>query len=156
MSTLKLVSVLATALITLTAHAQRTATPATTDLSTDTHSSTFATAEERLEFLDRYLNFPTQPKDAQFTLVYHDNSRGFPPGPSDWDLQIVVWLEPGELPLWLKDMQGVEASDGFDWVSELSPNLSASLLDKAQFYEAPGKRAALLEKGVLALWYSTY
>ena len=66
----------------------------------------------------------------------------------------MLWLEPADVPLWLQDVQEVEAIDGFDWVPELSPDLGASL-EEARYFEAPGKRAALLEEGVLALWYST-
>ena len=135
----------------LPAHAQRTAAP---DLSTNTQSSSFATSEARLAFLARYLNFRSGPKDAQYHLFYKDNSQGFPPGPSDWDMRIVLWLEPADVSLWLQDVREVEVSDGFDWVSELSQDLGASL-EEARFFEASGKRAALLQEGVLALQYST-
>ena len=140
----------------LPVYAQRPATPATTDLSTDIQSSTFATAEERVEFLNRYLDFPSPPKDAQFTLVYHDNSQGFPPGPADWDLRMVVWIEPLDAPLWIKDMKEVEASPDFDWVLDLSPDIDRTMLENAQYFEIPGKRAAMPKEGVVALWYSTF
>ena len=91
MSILKRFLILLLVFMAFPAQAQRTAD---IDLSTDTHSSTFATAEERVEFLNRYLDFPSPPKDAQFTLIYFDNLQGFPPGPSDWDMRMVVWLEP--------------------------------------------------------------
>ena len=136
----------------LPAHAQRTATP---DLSTNTQSRSFATPEERLAFLARYLNFRSEPRDAQYHLFYKDNSLGLVPGPSDCDFRIVLWLEPADVPLWLQDVREVEVSGGFDWVSELSPDLGASLLAEARYFEASGKRAALLQEGVLALWYST-
>ena len=137
--------------LSLPAHAQRTTTP---DLSTNTQSDVFATSEERLAFLKRYLNFRSEPRNAQYHLMYKDNSQGFPPGPSDWDLRIVLWLEPADVPLWLQDVREVEVSGGFDWVSELSPDLGPNL-EAARYFEASGKRAALLQEGVLALWYST-
>ncbi len=136
----------------LPVHAQRTATP---DLSTNTQSSAFTTPEERLAFLERYLNFQSEPRNAQYHLVYKDNSQGSPPGPSDWDFRIVLWLEPADVSLWLQDVREVDVINGFGWVSELSPDLGASVLEEARYFEGAGKRAALLEEGVLALWYST-
>ena len=134
----------------LPAHAQRTAAP---DLSTDTRSSASMTPEARLAFLERYLNFWSEPKDAQYHLVYKDNSRGFSPGPSDWDFRIVLWLEPAEVHLpHVRQPEG--DLGGFDWVSGLSPDLGANLAE-ARFFEGAGKRAALLGEGVLALYYST-
>ena len=148
MSTLKYLFILLI-FLPLPAHAQRTP-----DLSTNAQSSRFATSEERLAFLARYLNFRSEPTDAQYHLFYRDNSRGLVPGPSDRDFRIVLWLEPADVPLWLQDVREVEVSEGFSWVSELSPDLGARL-GKARFFEASGKRAALLEEGVLALLYST-
>ena len=124
------------------------------DLSTSTQSTSFATAAERVGFLDRYLMFPSQPKDAHYQLFYQDNSVGFPPGPSDWDMRIVVYIEPADSDLWLKNMKQVDKLENFGWLLDLIGTVQSSL-DKARYFESLGKRAALLEDGVLALWYST-
>ena len=124
------------------------------DLSTSTQSTSFATAAERVRFLDRYLTFPSQPNDAHYQLFYQDNSVGFPPGPSDWDMRIVVYIKPADSDLWLKDMKQVYKLENFDWFLELIET-EQSRLDEARYFESLGKRAALLEDGVLALWYST-
>jgi hypothetical protein len=140
----------------LPAYAQRLTAPEALDRTTDTLSSSFTTVKERLEFLDRYLNFPSQPVDAQYHLIYFDNSVGFPPGPSDWDIKVVVWLEPKDTPLWLKNMTKVATFDDFDWVLKLSPESTELDLETAQYFETSGKRAALPKEGVVALWYSSY
>ena len=134
-------------------HAQREALP---NRSTDTNSTNFSSAEERINFLDTYLNFPSSIKDAHYHIVYFDNESSFPPGPSDWDMRIVIWLEPKDVPLWLEGMKEIsELEDPFTWVTELDTGLELEILTNASYFEASGKRAALLEEGTVALWYST-
>lgn len=138
--------------LALSANAQRLNPP---DLSTDTRSEAFATAEERLAFLKRYLNFQSVPRDAQYHIVYFDNSQGRIPGPSDWDIRVVLRLEPGDVSLWLADLTEVKASGDFGWALKLGPDLEEEVLAEAHYFRGPGKRAALLEEDTLALWYST-
>ncbi len=140
--------------LSLQVHAQRETLP---DRSTDTTSTAFSSSEERIHFLDTYLNFPSPIKDAHYHIVYFDNASSFPPGPSDWDIRIVIWLEPQNVPLWLEGMKEIsELEDQFTWVTEFDAGLEPEALTDASYFEALGKRAALLGEGVLALWFSTF
>ena len=135
------------------AHAQQEALP---DRSTDTSSTSFSSPQERINFLDKYLDFPSPIKDAHYHIVYFDNGSSFPTGPSDWNIRIVIWLEPENTPLWLEGMNKIEELETpFTWVTELGTELEPEWLTDASYFEVSGKRAALLEEGVIAFWYST-
>ena len=142
-------------LLLSTGHAPAQDAPAP-DRSTDTDSAAFGSAAARVEFLDRYLTFRSVPLDAHYRVFWSDNSGGRVPGPSDWDLRIVLTLEPDDVPAWIEGMREVApGKEDLDWVMEFAPGLDAAGLDAARRYEASGKRAALLAPGVLALRYST-
>ena len=72
---------------------------------TDTRSTQFATDSEKLAFLKQYLTMSSAVEAAEYHIVYHDNSSGGVPGPSDWDIQVVLKMAPEDLILWTVDMQ---------------------------------------------------
>ncbi len=90
--------------------------------STDTRSSQFATDAEKIAFLQQYLTLPSPVEAAEYHIVYHDNSTGGVPGPSDWDMRVVLRVAPTQLEGWTVDMQPV-AADAVDlaWGYELLP-----------------------------------
>jgi hypothetical protein len=79
--------------------------------STDTASTRFATASERIAFLGKYVTLHSPVEDTAFRIVYHDN--GF--APSDWDMRVAVRVPPGGVAAWLV---GAQRDDG---AAELAP-----------------------------------
>jgi hypothetical protein len=93
------------------------------NLSTDTRSTQFSTDREKLAFLAKYLTLYSTVEAAEYHIVYHDNSSGGVPGPSDWDIQVVLKMAPENLSLWTTDMQPVAPeSVDLSWGYPLLPN----------------------------------
>ncbi|CAN5436343.1 hypothetical protein BH10CHL1_BH10CHL1_02840 [soil metagenome] len=89
---------------------------------TDTRSAQFTTDREKLAFLEKYLTLYSAVEAAEYHIVYHDNAAGAVPGPSDWDIQVVLKMAPENLLLWTVDMQPVEpASIDLTWAYPLLP-----------------------------------
>jgi hypothetical protein len=72
------------------------------DLTTDTDSATIPTADARVAFIRRYVKTRGPVTDADFHVVFHDNSHGIP-GPSDWSIGAVLRVNPGDRDAWLAD-----------------------------------------------------
>jgi hypothetical protein len=123
-------------------------------LTTDTKSSQFATNEEKIAFLERYLNLPTKVEAAEYHIVYQDNSTGRVPGPSGWDMRVVVKVAPEDIPLWLES--STETTEPFDltWAYDLVKEWQLKSVPK---FFVGNKRAAVFEtEGVLVVWLSTF
>lgn len=121
---------------------------------TDTLSSQFATQEEKIAFLERYLTLPTNIEAAEYHIIYHDNSTGRVPGPSDWDMRVIVKVAPQDIPLWLESL--TETAEPFDltWAYELAEGWQ---LQSAPKFFVGDKRVAVFEpEDVVVLWLSTF
>jgi hypothetical protein len=81
----------------------------TTSLTTDTSSGQFATDAEKMAFLRRYVVLSSAVETAEFHILYHDNSGGRVPGPSDWDMRVALNMAPADVSAWTS---GLKESDG--------------------------------------------
>src|SRR5690349_20784423 len=70
------------------------------DKSTDTRSNTINDQADKIAFLEQYLSLSSPIQATEFHIVYHDNESGLIPGPSDWDMQVVMLVEQGDLARW--------------------------------------------------------
>lgn len=77
---------------------------------TDTRSETLPTAAARVEFLARYVKLRAPVSDASFHVVWHDNSGGGVPGPSDWSIVAALRVSPADAKLWLADARRATAA----------------------------------------------
>lgn len=95
----------------------------TANKSTDTLSAEFDSDTEKIAFLDQYLVLHSAVEAAEFHIVYHDNSTGFVPGPSDWNIQAVLKVAPADVSRWTDGRQLV-ATDSVDlaWGYALLPD----------------------------------
>ena len=75
------------------------------DRTTDTWSSSFDNKDDKLDFLVKYLNLYSDVEDAEYHIVYHDNSGGLIPGPSDWDIRVALKVAAEDIPLWTEGMK---------------------------------------------------
>lgn len=119
--------------------------------STDTSSSDFSTDTEKVAFLEQYVRFHSTVDKAEFRVIYHDNSGGRLPGPSDWDIQAVMHV--ADTALWIKDKTKVEPFD-LAWAEpfyrdDLRPS------GEPQFYKSAESRLAIFETEQIVLFYAT-
>ena len=74
------------------------------DLSTNTSSQTFASIEDKIQFLEKYVNFRRNYHDLAYNIVYQDNEIGWLPGPSDWSISIIAQVPKEELGEWINNL----------------------------------------------------
>lgn len=59
-------------------------------LTTDSRSTSFEDKEEKLAFLQKYFDMPSEVVDAEYHIVYQDNSQGAVPGLSEWEIRAAL------------------------------------------------------------------
>ena len=67
---------------------------------TDTRSTNIKSKELKLAFLKDYMSGPTVPLDAEFHILFHDNSGSLLSGGSDYDFQAVIRVTPDQTFKW--------------------------------------------------------
>jgi len=130
------------------------------DRTTDIWSSSFENQEEKLTFLGEYLIMPSEIIDAEYHIVYHDNSGGLIPGPSDWDIIAALKVAPEDIPLWTDGMKRlVEGQIDIDFWDELKTEwLTLEERKWAEYWKRPDSNVYLVvypESGVLLKIAST-
>jgi hypothetical protein len=120
--------------------------PRVRSMSTDTHSKQFATDADKIQFLKRYLSLPTAVEATEFHVVYHDNSGGGIPGPSDWDIQAVLKVAPQDLSAWTQNAKETFAKQDLAWGYSLAQQRGWKLQSEPKIYTASGKIIAIFEK----------
>ncbi len=88
----------------------------TADLTTDTKSTALATEAEQIEFLSQYVTLKSAVTATEFHIIYHDNSGGLVPGPSDWYIQAVMQVE--DVAPWIEGKTQLYSAD-FTWADAL-------------------------------------
>ena len=90
---------------------------------TDKMSSEFSTDQAKIDYLSRYLKLQTAIEATEFHIQYQDNSGGLVPGPSEWDVQVVMKMKPEDTPVWSKGMKPADNGDVklLEWGYSLLP-----------------------------------
>ena len=102
---------------------------------TDTWSTEFYSQKDKIVFLAEYLIMPSEVLDAEYHIVYYDNSGGVIPGPSDWDVRVALKIQPNDLPLWLDGFVSAPEKDiNLSWWDELSSANFEWGNDGAEYY----------------------
>ncbi len=70
---------------------------------TDTYSKTLGNTQDKILFLKKYFQLRTEVEDAEFHIVYQDNSTGILAGPSDWSYKIALKVHPDSIDKWQLD-----------------------------------------------------
>lgn len=120
--------------------------PKVRSMSTDTHSKQFATDTDKIQFLKRYLTLATAVEAAEFHVIYHDNSGGFVPGPSDWDMQVVLKVPPRDFIAWTHNVKVTSQQQDLEWGYSLARQRDWRLQSKPKIYTGSGKIVAVFEK----------
>lgn len=113
------------------------------DYTTDTRSTVFENREEKLAFLARYLEMPSEIIDAAYHIVYQDNSKGRVPGPSDYEISAAFTAAPEDLALWTKDMKRIlpEQTDPGWWEDLKTQDFTWDIPSDAEYYKRPGSES---------------
>lgn len=116
------------------------------DLTTDTRSDSFHIKEEKLAFLKEYLIMPSEVIDAEYHIMFWDNSGGMVPGPSDWDIRAVLKVAEEDIPLWTADMKRIlpEQLDLNLWDDLMCDTFIWQQSDMIECYKRPDLRSYLI------------
>ena len=77
---------------------------------------------EKIAFLRRYLTMKSEIEAAEFTVDYEDNSGGWVPGRSDWDIMAVMKMRPRDTGLWSQNFYKISADEqDLSWGMSLLP-----------------------------------
>lgn len=124
--------------------------------STDTRSSALATAKERAAFLCAYALCASPVKDAAFHVVFHDNSRGFVPGPDDAEIRAVLSVEKDDLEKWTRGCSPARVEGRPPWFAEITKGTSLELTTAPDGYRCGSElRAIHVKDGIVVRSIST-
>jgi hypothetical protein len=103
---------------------------------TDRWSRDIRKKEEKIEFARRYIRMPSEILDTEFHIVYHDNSTGMMPGPSDWNIVAVFKVRPENLDRWRQGMMEIDGTemDLNDWNGVLPDTHAWKASSVPEFY----------------------
>lgn len=120
--------------------------PRPQSMNTDTRSASLPNDQAKVEFLKRYLKLPSDVQAAEFHILYQANSKGFVPGPSDYDIRAVVKVPPDKVPLWTAEFRRTDKPYDVTWAYELLPKAERWSVHSAPvFYEREGVEVVTFE-----------
>ncbi len=113
---------------------------------TDSRSTDFESRDEKLDFLRKYLEMPSEVTDAAYHIVYQDNSQGAVPGPSDWEISVALQVNEGAIPLWTEGMKKIlpQQVDNGWWEELKTPSFTWEIPGDAVYYKRPGSQSYLV------------
>ncbi|MBA3945339.1 MAG: hypothetical protein H0X37_12335 [Herpetosiphonaceae bacterium] len=115
---------------------------------TDTQSSTFSSDADKIAFVEHYCTLASPLITTEFHIVYHDNESGRVPGPSDWDMQVLMLVRPQDAPRWTNGMLHVPAQHidlAWGYVL-LPPDPRWMITSQPVVYERSGVIVAVFER----------
>ena len=98
-------------------------------------SSSIATFDERINFIQTYLTFDRDYEQLEFSVFYKNNGCGSLPGPSDWDIKLLAKVPVEALPLWTDGL--TPATEAGHWISGIADEIDVSGIDS--WYRTSGK-----------------
>jgi len=97
---------------------------------TNTLSSSFSSLENKVKFLQGYLKPKSSFKALDYRIVYHDNSKGLVPGPSDWDIGLVAIVPPNEINQWIVGLNKNPQTPDIKWLSNIPTSIDYSKINQ--------------------------
>jgi len=99
-------------------------------------------------------------KDAEYHIIYCDNSGGLVPGPSDWDIRVALKVDPEDILLWTDGMKKlIPGQIDIDLWDELkTERLTWEEREWAEYWKRPGANTYLVvypETGIILKIAST-
>jgi len=138
------------------------------DLTTDTWSTELENHDEKIQFLKEYVECPSEVLDAEYHIIFQDNSKGFVPGPSYWTVSAAIKINNSDIDEWTSDMEEVSKEQiDTNWWSNLNItdwnisdwNINDWILnDSTACYKRPNESSYLVvydEQGILLKYFYT-
>jgi len=116
---------------------------------TDTSSTRFATLAEKIEFLERYVQFRRTYKDLDFEIDFRNGGSGRVPGPSEWDIQIVARVPSAEIPSWTQGLNPTDEPE-IDWLDDLPGRIDRSGL--SAWFGSGGRLVGVDEENAIVVY----
>ena len=128
------------------------------NLTTNTWSANIKDHDGKIEFMEKYLVCPTKVLDAEYHIVFQDNSKGLVPGPSDWRITAMIKINPDDIAEWTKNMEEIsEKQMDRTMLDELTiPDWDLS--GEAAYYKRPNEQSYLVvyeKQGILLKYFFT-
>jgi len=98
-------------------------------------SSSVVTLDERIQFVQTYLNFDRDYEQLEFSIFYQNNSCGSFPGPSEWDIKLLAKVPSEALSLWTEGLK--PATQAEFWMSGMADEIDVSGINT--WYRSGGK-----------------
>ena len=122
-------------------------TPKTGNQTTDTLSTSFNSKKERIDFLENYLNLPTEIEDTAYHIVYYSGS-GIGMGAKEWDFRIIAKLSPENLKKWLENAKESPKAFDLSWAKELLPQ-DWQIKSEPKYYLRSGELSVFEPEGII-------
>jgi hypothetical protein len=123
------------------------------NISTNTWSYEFQNKDEKLSFLAEYMMAYSEIEDAEYHIIYHDNSGGLVPGPSDWDIRVALKVKSHDMSLWIEGFDEISSSEvDLAWWGGLETENISWNHEDAICYKRPGAYVYLVafpEQGII-------
>lgn len=127
---------------------------------TDTKSLSFKNMNEKLSFLEQYMEMPSDVYDAEYHIIYNDNSQGRVPGPPDWEIRAALKVDKDSIALWTDGMKKIlpHQVDREWWEDLKTPSFTWEIQGDAERFKRPGSQSYLVtcpEDGIILKFVST-
>ena len=128
------------------------------ELTTDTWSAGIANHEDKIKFMEKYIKCPTEVLDAEYHIVFQDNSKGLVPGPSDWRIAAAIRVHGSDIDKWISDMEEVSENqiDQTWWAGLAIQNWDIN--NSVSYYKRPNEQSYLAvypKQGILLKYFYT-
>lgn len=127
-------------------------------LTTHTSSTQFGTKQEKLDFLDSYLVNRAGLLDAEYRIDYQDNGSGRGvPGPSDYDLRMILRILPDSMDAWTSDVERQDFLVSREMWSGIAPDTSVwGAHTTPELYTSQGQVKLIYRtEGIVFAYYTT-
>lgn len=81
---------------------------------------------DRVQTLEKYVTFRRQYRKLEFDLFYQNNSGGFVPGPSEWDIRLIAEVAVPDLAQWHPAQVSPKTQAPPQWVGEIAGSIPKS------------------------------
>jgi len=128
---------------------------------TKINSSHFKVKQEKIEFLKKYVTCFSEVIDTEYNIEFYNNSGGFVPGPSDWNITVALKVPLEKVNNWIKGFEEIEKKemDLFWWDGLELDKTKWKFNTPPKFYKRNGNSTYIVtyeEEGVVLKKMLTY
>ena len=91
---------------------------------------------DRIQFIENYVTFRRTYIRLDYDVNYHNNSGGFVPGPSDWDIQLLAVVPSKEVDQWIPGKAIKNEVSSSQWLQTLPGSIDKTGI--TEWYQQSG------------------